>query len=340
MGSLLGRRPPALGLAAFPYPQGGSADGPGAVSGPGSSEPGLDLGPVAPDTEVLGTEDGAGLFGVKLSELDSLDLLQIAAVLLATFLVSRALQRGLARTFKVRGVEDEGTLSVIQRLTHYAVMGLGIFLAFKIAHIDLTALAAAGAIFAVVVGFAMQNLSENFVSGVILMVERSIKQGDVLEVDGQMVRVASMGVRATVARTLDEEDLIIPNSAMVKDTVKNYTLDDRVFRLHTRVGVSYASDMRQVRRALEQAARDLPFRSVEHEPRVLMVEFADSSVVWDVSIWMRNPWFEQTALSQLNEAIWFALNEAGVTIAYPQLDLHLDPELTSALREASARALS
>jgi small-conductance mechanosensitive channel len=240
----------------------------------------------------------------------------------------------------VRGIDDEGTLSIVQRLTHYGVMALGVLVGLGIAQIDVTTIAAAGAVFAVVVGFAMQNISENFVSGLILMIERSIKQGDILEVDGSMVRIVSMGVRATVARTLDEEELIIPNSVMVKDTVKNYTLDDRMFRLHTRVGVSYDSDMRKVRLVLERAAREVPFRSPEHEPSVLMVEFGDSSVVWDVSIWMRNPWYEQGARSQLNEAIWFALKDAGITIAYPQLDLHVDAGTGALLRELPGRALS
>jgi small-conductance mechanosensitive channel len=199
-------------------------------------------------------------------DLTLLEGLEIAAVLVAAFLISRALQRGLARTFRVRGIDDDGTLSIVQRLTHYAVMALGVLVGLGIAQIDVTTIAAAGAVFAVVVGFAMQNISENFVSGLILMIERSIKQGDILEVDGSMVRIVSMGVRATVARTLDEEELIIPNSVMVKDTVKNYTLDDRMFRLHTRVGVSYDSDMRKVRLVLERAAREVPFRSPEHEP--------------------------------------------------------------------------
>ena len=266
-----------------------------------------------------------------------LDLVQGLAVVLAAFLVSRALQRAWARAFRIRELADVGTLNVAQRLTHYAVMAIGLFAALKVAQVNLTALAAAGAVFAVVVGFAMQNISENFVSGLILMIERSIKQGDVLEIDGRMVRIVSMGVRATVARSVDEEELIIPNSAMVKDTVKNYTLADRLFRLHTTVGISYEADMKRVRLVLEKAAREVPFRSREHEPRILMREFADSSVVWDVSIWMTTPWYELNARSELNEAIWFALKDAGIAIAYPQLDLHVDAAVGTALRELAGR---
>ena len=259
------------------------------------------------------------------------DLFVIFAVILAAFLISRLIQHGMGRSWRTRELEDEGTLQLAQRLTHYIIMTVGVFLGFKLGDIDLTGLFAAGALFAVVVGFAMQNISENFVSGVILMVERSIKPGDLLEISGRMVRVVQMGIRATVARTRDEEELIIPNSEMVRNTIKNYTLGDRLYRLRTRVGVVYGSDMRRVRDALEATARDIPFRSPEMEPRVLMWEFGSSSVDWDVSVWMENPWHEQSARSELNEAIWNALADAGITIAFPQLDLHLDTAVQQAL---------
>ena len=319
----------------------GSAQAPASGGDPAASPPPDAAGATAEavPTEGFGIGDffDQVIFDIGDNALTVMDLLQALAVVLTAFLISRGLHRAWARAFKVRGLDDEGTLNVAQRLTHYAVMAFGVFMAFKVAHVNLTALAAAGAIFAVVVGFAMQNISENFVSGVILMVERSIKQGDVLEVDGRMVRIMSMGVRATVARTVDEEELIIPNSAMVKDTVKNYTLADRLFRLHTRVGISYEADMKEVRRVLERAARELPFRSRDHEPRVLMAEFGDSSVIWDVSIWMTNSWYEHSARSQLNEAIWFALEDADISIAYPQLDLHVDARSRSMLGELAGR---
>jgi small-conductance mechanosensitive channel len=265
------------------------------------------------------------------------DLVVIFTVILAAFLISRLIQRGMSRSFESRKL-DEGTLHVAQRLTHYVVMTIGVFVGFKLGNIDLTGLFAAGALFAVVIGFAMQNISENFVSGVILMVERSIKPSDLLEIDGRMVRVVRMGIRATVARTRDEEELIIPNSEMVRNTVKNYTLGDRLYRLRTRVGVVYSSDMRVVREVLEKTARNIPFRAREMEPRVLMWEFGNSSVDWDVSVWMENPWHEQMARSELNEAIWNALKDAGITIAFPQLDLHLDPGVEKLLEQMTRRA--
>src|SRR4030095_8726722 len=100
---------------------------------------------------------------------------------------------------------------------------VGLTLALHLAGIKLGAVFAAGAVFAVGLGFAMQNIAQNFVSGVILLVERSIEPGDVIEVNTQVVRVHQMGIRATLVRTLDDEDMIVPNSILVQTTVKNYT---------------------------------------------------------------------------------------------------------------------
>jgi small-conductance mechanosensitive channel len=250
----------------------------------------------------------------------------------ATFIISHILQHALMRFFRARGVRDEGSISVATRLLHYVVLAIGLGIAVHTIGINLTALFAAGAIFAVGLGFAMQNIAQNFVSGVILLAERTIKPGDVLEVEGRTVRVVTLGARATVARTLDEEDLIIPNSILVQVPVKNYTLRDPVFRLRRGVGVVYPSDMALVKKTLEKAANGVPWRSQKREPVVLLTEFADSSVNFEVSVWIESPWEQKRLGAELNEAIWWALKDAGVTIAYPQLDVHFDPTVEESLR--------
>ena len=119
----------------------------------------------------------------------------------------------------------------------------------------LEALFAAGAVFAIGLGFAMQNIVQNFVSGVILLAERTIKPGDVLQVDGRFVKVRHMGIRSTICRTLDEEEIIVPNATIVQSTVTNYTLQDSLFRLRCTVGVVYGSDMVLVKNTLQRAAQ-------------------------------------------------------------------------------------
>jgi len=263
-------------------------------------------------------------------------LIAAAVVIVLTFSLSRLLQRGLARGLKLRGVTNEGTIGASRRLTHYAMVVLGVALAMRAVGVDLSALFAAGAVFALGLSFAMQNIAQNFVSGMILLLERSIKPGDVLEVEGRVVRVREMGIRATYARTLDDEEIIVPNSTIVQSTVKSYTLRDSVYRLRALVGVTYGSDMALVRRVLETTAAAFPHRLPARDALILMSEFADSSVVWEISVWIDDPWRMRRMRSALQESIWWAFREHGITIAFPQLDVHFDRDVVKLLEGKAA----
>ena len=245
---------------------------------------------------------------------------------------SRLLRRTVGRAMRAQGVQDRGTIGVTQRLLHYVVMALGLAIALQNLGVDLGALFAAGAFLAVGIGFAMQNIAQNFVSGLILLVERTIKPGDVVEVDGMIVQVEKMGIRSTVARTRDEEEVIIPNAKLVQDSVKNYTLRDSLYRLRASVGVEYGSDMRRTMEVLSAAAQGLEWRFKGKDPVVFLTDFADSAVVFEVSVWMSDPWMSPRSRSDLNEAIWWALKEADIVIAFPQVDVHFDAPVDEALQ--------
>lgn len=257
-------------------------------------------------------------------------------ILVATALISWVIQRAIQRVFRARGVTDVGTVDVTRRLTHYGVLVVGLGVGLQTVGINLSALFAAGAVVAVGLGFAMQNLAQNFVSGLILLLERSIKPGDVLQVDGKFVRVTKMAMRATHARTLDDEEIIVPNTALVQSSVTNYTLQDSFYRIRCPVGVTYDSDMVLVRRTLEEVAESMDWRSPGKPPVVLMTDFGSSSVDWEVSIWINDPWTVRRRRSDLNEAIWNGLKGAGLTIAFPQLDVHFDPPALRALEQREA----
>jgi small-conductance mechanosensitive channel len=174
------------------------------------------------------------------------------------------------------------------------------------------------------VGIAMQAVAQNFVAGVSLLLERAIKPDDILMVDGRVVRITQLGVRAAVARTRDEEDLIIPNSLLAQQIVTNYTLHDSLYRLRTSVGVAYESDIDLVFKVLHDVGMQSADRDGTHEPRVLLTEFGDSSINFDLSIWIADSWSAPPAKSRLNHAIWRAFKDNGITIAFPQMDVHLD----------------
>ncbi len=262
------------------------------------------------------------LFTISSTTVTLLTLLLICLIIVGTMLASRLAQRGVTRWLGSRGTADSGTVSTVARLVHYVILIIGFGSALQTMGISLGTLFAAGAFFAIAIGFAMQSIAQNFVSGIILLAERTIKPGDVLEVEGRVVRVTAMRMRATVARTRDEEDLIIPNSTLVQNTITNFTLRDSLIRIRTKVGVSYGADLRQVHDVLTRAATALT-HDAPREPLVLLAEFADSSVVFEVSIWSEDAWASRRTRSDLNFAIHEALRREDIVIPFPQRDVHL-----------------
>jgi small-conductance mechanosensitive channel len=268
------------------------------------------------------------LFIVAGTEVTFFSVFLFLLVIILSIVISLFLQRALKKSLSYRFKKQEGTLAAILRLIHYAVILVGFGIGLQTIGINISALFAAGAVFAIAIGFAMQNVVQNFVSGIILLIERSIKPGDILEVEGTVVKVIDMGIRTTVVRTWKEEELIMPNSIFSQTTVKNYTLRDNEFRLGIIVGVSYESDMEKVINVLEKTARDIPWRLPEPEPRVLLQEFGDSSVIFGVYVSIDEPWMQRIYMSELRMAVWFAFKEEDITIAFNQLDVHFDPPVT------------
>lgn len=261
-------------------------------------------------------------------------LLLVGLIVLATFRGSRTLRRAVEGRLQKKG-GSVGTVGAATALIHYAVLGIGLSIAAQTAGIDLTALFAAGAVFAVGLGFAMQTIAQSFVSGIILLVERSIRPGDIIESEGEPVRVVKMGIRSTVVRTRDGEDIILPNSQLVQGSVTNYTMEDSTIRICFDVGVSYRSDMKLVARTLRESAEALEGRT-ETPPDVFMEEFGDNAVIFRVAVWIDDPWRRAFSRSALAELIWDAFQEHGIVIAFPQLDLHLDRNVEAALAERAA----
>ena len=266
----------------------------------------------------------ANLFQIAGTSVTLNSLITFAVIVVFFYAMSRVLQRVLGRILGAMELQKAGASVALKRLVHYVVLLIGLGIALQTIGIRTQALFTAGAVFVVAIGFAMQNTVQNFVSGF------KIQPGDVLEVEGNLVKITEMGIRATIARTQNEEDIIIPNSILVQSTVKNYTMKDSLYRLEARVGVSYTSDMKQVLEVLRAVARDIPWRKKEKDPLVLMDEFADSAVRFRVLVWVDDPWL--ASVFDFNERIWWALKEAGIMFAYPQMDIHLGAAVGEALK--------
>lgn len=272
------------------------------------------------------------LFTVAGTPISVTTLMMVLLVLLVAWLISTMFRGALIKAMKARGVGDTATEGLVRRLVHYFVMAIGFAVALDTVGVSLSAVFAAGAVFAVGIGFAMQNIVQNFMSGVILLVERAIHPGDILLLEGDMVRVQEMGIRTTIVRTRDEVEVIVPNTTLAQNAIHKLTGSDSLLRIRCAVGVAYGSDMRKVKQVLQDTADAFPGRTEEPAPQVQMTGFGASSVDWAVLVWTDDPWRSAGVISDLHEAVWFALLDAGVSIAFPQVDVHLDAPVVELLR--------
>lgn len=287
------------------------------------------------DSGVLNTV----LFTVGDSRVTIASLAAGLALLIATVWLARWVRRTVNRVLTSRG-GPPGPIGTFTGMVYYVLLIAGFGMAMSTVGINPSALFAAGAVFAVGLGFAMQSIAQNFVAGVILIAERTIKPGDLIEVEGMIVKVLEMGIRASIVQTRDGEDLIIPNSVLIQTSVKNFTLRDHSLRIRAQVGVVYGSDMQAVKQILSDVATRLSAKwsATDRQAQVLLKDFGDNAVIWEAAVWIDDPWEFRPAMSDLKESIWWAFKERKVVIAFPQLDLHLDPDVAGPLKALAARA--
>ena len=226
---------------------------------------------------------------------------------------------------RLEAYDDTGeTLRTYRRLSWGVTVIVGLCGALHILGIDLSAVFTTSGLFAVAFAFAMKNLSENLVSGVIMRLERTIKTGDILKANGLMVKVQRMNLRATIVRTKDEQTLVIPNAQLVQSTIENYTYRDALYRLSATVGVSYRAAYEQVQLTLENICAALDWKSPRKSPQVRLAQLGNSAVDFKVYVWIEDPWDVGRCQSLLNAALWQGLQQAHIDIAFPQLDVHMD----------------
>ncbi len=173
------------------------------------------------------------------------------------------------------------------------------------------------------IGFGLQGVVNNFVSGLILLFERPVRVGDSIEIGGKWAQIKKIGLRATIVRTVDEADLIVPNADMVTNQVTNWTLTNRRMRLAIPVGVAYGSDVPLVTETLMACSNGNPLVSKTPLPQVLFLSFGESSLDFELRIWVLDADHRLEAISQLHQEIDRRFREAKIEIAFPQRDLHV-----------------
>ena len=264
------------------------------------------------------------LFTIGSTETTVARALVVAAIILTTLWAAHIVRRLMVRHFERHGMHRDLEVRSFSRLIAILVLLIGFEVSLHTLGIHLTTIFAAGGLFALAAGFAVKNIFENFLSGIILHIEQTIRPGDVIIVDDRWVKVSRMGTRITTGLTLDGEEVLIPNSVVAQSVVKNLTRHDRLGRITCTVGVAYSSDMRLVRKTLEAIVAEFEWRSEERDSTVYMSEFGSSSVDFAVHVWIDDVRHGRRRRSDLHEAVWWGLKDAGIEIAFPQLDVHFD----------------
>ncbi len=227
--------------------------------------------------------------------------------------------RRLLKRFNV----DEGLRFTLQRINFYTLMLIGVIIAFQFIGIDLSGLAVIFGMLSVGIGFGLQNITSNFVSGIILLLERPIKIGDRVMVGDTEGDVLDINIRSTTISSLNNVSIIVPNSDFISSKVINWSHGDPKVRITIDVGVSYDSDLDLVLHTLREVADEHPNVLKRPEPDVLFLSFGDSAWNLRLRVWLPNPKNHHKIRSELNIAIVRKFRERNIEIPFPQQDLHV-----------------
>ena len=247
-------------------------------------------------------------------------ILTAVLCVLSAWVLGRLINAVLTRRIFPHSVVDAGVRAAITTTVDYVLVTVGVLLGIRALGFDLTSLAIVAGALSVGIGFGMQTLVSNFVSGLIILYERPFRPGDILEHEGLMGSVKKIRTRSTIMQTFDEAELIVPNSDLLAKRITNWTLSNYRTRSHIPVGVAYGSDVELVRDTLLEVAAAHP-RLVD-EPKVFFTGFGESALEFKLLIWcdIRE---RLQVVSDVHFAIDRAFRERGIEIPFPQRDIHV-----------------
>lgn len=277
----------------------------------------------------------SALTGFEIGNL-TISVTAIASATLLFFvgvLLTRALQGWLGERYLPATRLDPGLKNSVTIATGYVGFIAAAVIAFAYLGIDLSQLALVAGALSVGIGFGLQSIVNNFVSGLILLVERPIKTGDWIIVGAEEGIVKRIKVRATELETFDRASVVIPNSDLISGTVKNWVLGDTMGRASVMIGVGYDSDADQVNEVLQSCAREHPLVLAEPPPRVFFMDFGDSALIFRLDTYLADVSVSLSVRSDLRFIVLRRLREAGIEVPFPQRDLHVRnlPELRKLL---------
>jgi len=246
----------------------------------------------------------------------------LAGVIYGVFLASRILPKVLLDETISGHKLSRGVQRSIGQLIRYGIVFIGFLLTFMILGFDFTKITIILSALSVGIGFGLQGVVNNFICGLILLFERPLTEGDTIEIDTGRAYIRKIGLRATIVKTLDEADLIIPNADLIHNQVTNWTLTNRQIRLRTPVGVAYGSDVSLVVETIMTCAREHKEVVKSPVPEVLFMDFGDSSLDFELRVWIQDIDRKVQVRSELYHEIERKFRELNIVIPFPQRDVH------------------
>ena len=270
--------------------------------------------------EALSFQTGSHRFSLWL-------LLQAATVIVLAVVAALVLSRVVESRLMGIAQMNLSLRMALSKAARTVLLILAVLVALPAVGIDLTVLSVFGGALGVGIGFGLQKVASNYISGFIILLDRSVRIGDLVTVDNKYGEVAQINTRYTLLRSPDGTESIVPNEMLISQTVVNHSLSQPNVRVALPVQVSYDTDLKQAEALMLEAAHDqqrVIFDDPDNLPKVYLKEFADNGVVLELAVWIRDPSAGQNNLrSDINWAIWRRFKAAGIEIPFPQRVVHL-----------------
>jgi potassium-dependent mechanosensitive channel len=241
------------------------------------------------------------------------------------YIAAGMISRWTAAKLLTRFGLNKSAVSPLQSITFYLLLSTFTMLSLNILNVPMTVFNFLGGALAIGAGFGSQNIVNNFISGLILLAERPIRVGDVIQLDSWTGTVTQIGARSTKIQNFMNHEIIVPNSKLLETSVVNWTLSDDTVGCILSVGVAYGSPTREVERLLALAAAEHPHVIKEPAPEVMFMDFGADSLVFELRFWVNLRTSRKLEIeSDLRYRIEELLSDRGIVIAYPQRDVHLN----------------